>query len=243
MTFTREQARRLERAISLSGISPGEPHPCPYLPGRQSRNLTLVPSPLAPGVYEMLMQLNFRRMGPFFYRPECGTCRECRAVRVFVEGFRPNRSQRRCRARNLDLVVSAGPPRPTPAKHALYRRYLEARHDGLMSGSEGEFEAFLYRSPLSTIEMEYRAQGRLIGVGIADLEPRSMSAVYCYFEPDAAARAPGVFNVLWMLDECRRRSLSHLYLGYFVRGSAKMSYKGGFKPRELLGTDGEWRPL
>jgi arginine-tRNA-protein transferase len=51
-----------------------------------------------------------------------------------------------------------------------------------------------------------------------------------------------VLNVLWLIDECRRRGLAHVYLGYFVRGCAKMSYKAGFRPCELLGADGAWRP-
>ena len=50
-----------------------------------------------------------------------------------------------------------------------------------------------------------------------------------------AARSPGVFNVLWLLEECRRRALPWLYLGYQVAGAPSMEYKSSFRPHETLG--------
>jgi leucyl-tRNA---protein transferase len=231
----------LERAIQRSGIRPGSPHRCPYLPGREARHLTIRPVPLLPGVYQALMELNFRRAGVGFYRPECEGCSECRATRVRVTSFWPNRSQRRCRARNADVVVRIADPVATLEKHDLYRRYLEARHDGQMDGSFTEYLGFLYSSPIKTLELQYRLDGRLFAVGIADLEPEAMSAVYCYFDPDQADRSPGTLNVLSMIDECRRLGIEFLYLGYYVEGCPRMSYKAAFRPSELLGQDGRWR--
>lgn len=230
----------LARAIERGGPPPGEPFPCPYLPGRMARLLTLVPSPIPPGVYHSLMDLNFRRLGPVFYRPQCDGCSECRMIRVPVAEFRPSRSQRRCWARNADVSVEVGPPEPTEEKHALYTRYLRSRHDGQMDGSPGEFHGFLYTSEVETLEIAYKVEGRLVGVGVADLEPMAMSAVYCYFDPSAARRSIGAFNVLWMIQECRRRGLPYLYLGYYVRDCSRMSYKASYRPCEVLGPDGRW---
>jgi arginine-tRNA-protein transferase len=112
-----------------------------------------------------------------------------------------------------------------------------------MSGSWEELEGFLYNSPVVSVEIEYRLEDRLIAVAIADVEPQAMSAVYCYFDPALSARSLGVFNVLRMLDECRRRRLRHLYLGLYVEGCSKMSYKRSFRPCEALGSDGEWSVL
>ncbi len=111
-----------------------------------------------------------------------------------------------------------------------------------MSGSREEFRSFLYAAPPLTREWVYRAEGRIIGVGIADVEPQALSAVYFYFDPDEAARSPGVLNVLFLIDECRRRGLAFLYLGYYVAGSPTMAYKAGYRPNEVLGDDGRWRP-
>lgn len=234
------RTQRLARALESQPVSAGEPFPCPYLAGRTARQLTLVPRPLQPGIYHSLMDLNFRRLGPVFYRPQCDGCHECRMIRVPVAAFRPSRSQRRCWSRNRDVVAGAGPPAPSAEKHALYRDYLRARHDGQMDGSDLEFRGFLYSSEVRTLEVEYRVGGRLLGVAIADLEPLALSAVYCYFDPADARRSPGVFNVLWLIEECRRRALPYLYLGYYVSGSMTMSYKASYRPCEILQPDGGW---
>jgi arginine-tRNA-protein transferase len=68
-----------------------------------------------------------------------------------------------------------------------------------------------------------------------------MSAVYFYFDPDLDDRSPGTFNVLWLLEECRRRGIPWLYLGYHVTGGRGMAYKTTFRPHQILGADGVWR--
>jgi arginine-tRNA-protein transferase len=186
------------------------------------------------------MDLNFRRLGRVVYRPACAECAECRQLRVPAAAFRPSRSQRRCQARNRDLVVTAGPPTLTDEKLDLYERYLRRRHDGAMDGSREELEGFLYVSGIETVEVCYRAQGRLVAVGIQDEEPDALSAVYCYFEPDLPERGLGTFNVLRLIAEAARRGLPHVYLGYYVEGAPTMEYKAGFRPCELLRPDGTW---
>ena len=225
--------------VLKKGSRPGAPFPCPYLPGRIARHANVTLNPAPAGVYHSLMDLNFRRLGAIFYRPQCDSCQECRMLRVPVEEFRPSRSQRRSLARNRDIVVELGSPTVSEEKQRLYQRYLQDRHDGQMDGSKEEL-GFLCSSVIASIEMRYRLNGTLIGVGIADVEPLAMSAVYSYFDPSLAARSLGVFNVLWMIEECRRRGLPHLYLGYYVRDCRKMSYKAGYRPCEILGPDGSW---
>jgi len=232
--------RLLARAIETRDPPLDGPFPCPYLPGRSARHLTILPAPVFPGVYHGLMDLNFRRLGPAFYRTRCDGCDECRMLRVPVAEFAPSRAQRRCRRRNADLEVALVAPSPSAEKLDLYRRYLDARHDGQMDGSEMELRALSDDSAVDTREIEYRRQGRLVAVGVADLEPQAMSAVYCYFEPGESGRSLGVFNVLSMIDECRRRRLPWLYLGYWIRGSPKMGYKADYRPCEVLGADGRW---
>jgi arginine-tRNA-protein transferase len=223
------------------GLEPTEPTPCPYLPGRDSRLVMLRPHRFAPGLYHLFLDLNFRRLGLGVYRPECDGCRECRQLRVSVAGFRPNRAQRRCLRRNADVVTTTGLPEATAEKHEVYGLYLASRHDGQMSGAWEEFCDFLHEAPSFTREVVFRAGGRLVGAGIFDVEPEVVSAVYFYFDPAFAPRSPGTFNVLWLIDECRRLGVPWLYLGYSVAGSPSMAYKASFRPHQLLWEDGEWR--
>jgi arginine-tRNA-protein transferase len=231
----------LARAIETSGARPGPEFECPYLPDRLARHLAIAPVPLGPGTYDSLMSLGFRRSGAVFYRPACRSCAECQPLRVDVRRFQPRRSQRRCHRLNVDVCVAVATPSPDDEKLALYRRYLAARHDGQMSGSADEFERFLYGSPLVGIELTYRVEGRLIAVGLADIEPQAASAVYCFYDPAEPRRSLGVLNVLELIAECRRRALPWLHLGYYVAGSRAMDYKARFGPHELLGPDG-WAP-
>jgi len=240
-----DSGRRLTdaKAVELVARVEGDPSeaPCPYLPGRTARHVNMILDSVPRGLYQGLMDLNFRRLGTLFYRPQCDGCKECRMIRIKVLGFRPTRSQRRCWARNKkDVAVEVARPRPTIEKQLLYERYLESRHAGPMGGSTEEFEQFLYTSCVDSREITYRLAGRLLGVGLVDVEPQALSAVYCYFDPHESRRSPGVFNVLWMIEECRRRGLPYLYLGFFIRDCVKMNYKAGFTPCEILQPDGHW---
>jgi leucyl-tRNA---protein transferase len=232
---------RLAALVDSLGLEPSSPSPCPYLPGRDSRLVAIRPERLTPGLYHIFLDLNFRRLGPVVYRPACDGCRECRQLRVDAVRFRPSRAQRRCGKRNADVVAEAGRPEPTAEKHEVYRRYLEARHDGQMSGSWEEFRDFLHDAPPFTREVVFRVGGRFLGAGIYDVGPQSVSAVYFYFDPDLAGRSPGTLNVLWLIGECRRLGALWLYLGYHVAGSPAMAYKSSFRPHAILGDDGQWR--
>ncbi len=237
-----ERTRLFAEAVKRLEREPGKPFACPYLDGREARHLSLLFPRLQPGFYHSLMDLNFRRMGPLVYRPQCEGCQECQNLRVPAASFRPSRAQRRALAKNADLTVEVGRPETTAEKHDLYRRYLAGRHDGAMDGSMLEFE-LLCATSIETLEIRYRSGERLLAVGLADLEPSALSAVYCYFDPAEAHRSLGVFNVLWMIEECQRRGIPHLYLGYWIPGCRAMRYKADFRPCEVLGPDGCWSPL
>ena len=232
---------RLAALLDSLGLEPSTPSPCPYLRGRDSRLVVVRPERMVAVLYHAFLDLNFRRLGQVVYRPQCEGCSECRQLRLRVADFAPNRAQRRCRRRNADVSAAVGRPEPTDEKLEVYRRYLQARHDGQMSGSREEFVNFLHDAAPFTEEVVFRAHGRLVGAGVFDTTRLALSAVYYYFDPELSNRSPGVFNVLWLVEECRRRGVPWLYLGYHVAGSPAMAYKAGLAATELLGDDGEWR--
>jgi leucyl-tRNA---protein transferase len=47
---------------------------------------------------------------------------------------------------------------------------------------------------------------------------------------------------LWLVEECRRRGLPYVYLGYWIAESPKMAYKARFPGLERL-LEGFWVPL
>lgn len=219
----------------------GEAHACPYLPDREAREVYVVGGGIGAPVYGELMDRRFRRSGPVFYRPSCAGCAECVPIRVPVADFVPSRSQRRVLRRNCDLEVLIAAPSGDDEHFELYTRYQTIWHDGAMAGDQSDFEAFLARSPIETIEMQYRAAGRLLGVGLVDVCPASLSSVYFYFEPDEHRRGLGVFSGLCEIALARRWGKPHWYIGYYIRECERMNYKSRFRPYELLAADGTWR--
>ncbi len=216
-------------------------HPCSYLPGREARTEFVFAGRVRAAMYGRLLARGFRRSGHMIYRPNCAGCRECQPIRALTESFRPDRSMRRNWRTNQDLVARIAQPRLSAEKRDLYARYLSVRHD--KESSEG-LDDFLYATPVDSLEIEFRLNGTLVGVAIADVVPTGLSAVYTYFEPQLASRGLGTFAVLWQINFCRERRRPHLYLGYFVRDCRKMNYKNRFVPHEILGPDGQWhRPV
>jgi arginine-tRNA-protein transferase len=126
-------------------------------------------------------------------------------------------------------------------KFELYARYSRDWH-GKQDETIEEFESFLYRSPVETIEFEYRDQSdALLAVGICDVCELSLSSVYFYFDPRYAERALGTYGALREIAFAAERKVPYYYLGYWVNGCGSMQYKASFRPYEILCNDGVWR--
>lgn len=223
---------------AISRTSPESP--CPYLPGRLSRSEAYRVEELDPEFYERLLGKGFRRSGRVVYRPRCRGCSECRQIRVPLAEFQASRSQRRVWERNVDVVVSVHPPRVTDEKYMLFRQYVDGRHDGAMARTIEAFQDFLYDSPTTTLEFEYRIGSQLMGVGLADHCPLGLSSVYMYFDPALSKRSPGTYSALWEMEYAKRAGLSYYYLGYLVAGCRTMEYKSRFRPYQILVDTDRW---
>ena len=212
-------------------------HPCGYWDDREARDLVLDPrDPRLPQAYPMALDWGFRRSGDIVYRPSCSGCHACVAVRVPVDGFRPDRSQRRCLARNADIGARIVAPVRTDEHLALYRKYLASRHAGGGMDDHGanEFDQFLVGSWNEGRFLELREHGthKLLAVAVTDLVEHALSAVYTFYDPDHASRGLGTLGVLQQIAWARRDGREHLYLGYWIAGHAKMDYKRRFQPLE-----------
>jgi arginine-tRNA-protein transferase len=78
----------------------------------------------------------------------------------------------------------------------------------------------------------------LVAAALCDLLSDGISMVYSFYDPEAETYSLGTYMILEHLEYARRLGLPYLYLGYWISGSRKMSYKMRFKPQELLGPNG-----
>ena len=108
--------------------------------------------------------------------------------------------------------------------------------------SRDQYSHFLLQSRVNTRLVEFRDAGKLVMVSILDYLNDGLSSVYTFFDPALSKSSLGTFNILWQIEQVKRLGLEHLYLGYWIRDSRKMSYKARFRPIEGL-IDGVWNPL
>ncbi|MGH8030414.1 MAG: arginyltransferase [Arenimonas sp.] len=220
-------------------------HACGYFPERVARDLVLDPhDPALPALYGNALAMGFRRSGMHVYRPHCLHCSACRPVRLRVADFRASRAQARCLRRNADLELAIGPARRTEENFALYKRYLAARHagGGMDRAEPADFDAFLAGPWSPTRFIEFRDGGRLLAVAVIDAALDALSAVYTWFDPDAATRGLGTFAILTQVELARREEREFVYLGFWIEDHPKMHYKQQFRPIEVL-VGREWRRL
>ena len=218
---------------------------CSYLQGRMARSQVATPSHLITAeVYSELIQLGFRRSGAYVYRPLCDRCRACVPVRLIVDEFEANRTQRRAAKRHRDLTYHMLPLRFEQEHFDLYRRYQSQRHPGggMDQDDQQQYRQFLLESGVSTNLVEFRENDVLRMVSLVDVVDNGLSAVYTFFDPALAQASFGTYNVMWQIERCRALGLPYLYLGYWIAESQKMAYKVRFRPMEGL-VDGHWRRL
>jgi arginyl-tRNA--protein-N-Asp/Glu arginylyltransferase len=222
-------------------------NPCPYLPGQKERKVfTHLVGPQAPHINNTLSQGGFRRSQSIIYRPACEQCQACISVRVCVDDFEPKRSFRKIIKKNRDLIGIEKDNIPTSEQYSLFSDYLDYRHGdgGMASMSVLDYAVMVEDSHVNTHLLEYRlrtADSGITGKGselkavvLFDRLQDGLSMVYSFFDPQEDRRSLGTFVILDMIARARREGRPYLYLGYWVRGSAKMGYKGRFLPQERL---------
>ncbi|MDY0958279.1 arginyltransferase [Sphingomonas sp. CFBP8993] len=225
------------------------PAPCPYLPGRDERKVfTELTGDHTGELNEALSRIGFRRSQGVAYRPSCAGCSACISVRVVAGGFRPNATQRKLLRRHADLEITACQPWATAEQFDLLRRYLGKRHPGggMTAMDENDYADMVELSPVQSVLVEYREptgpngeRGRLVGCCLTDRQGDGLSMIYSFFETqDPNRQGLGNFIIMDHILRARAGDLPYVYLGYWVKGSPRMTYKTRYQPLEALGPRG-----
>ncbi|MDA5094584.1 arginyltransferase [Aliiroseovarius sp. KMU-50] len=226
------------------------PQTCPYLEDRQERKLfTALQGEHAAELNDALSKQGFRRSQNVLYRPSCAECNACLSARIRVADFNPTRSQKRTIRKNDHLTRRARAPWATEDQFDLFRTYLDSRHaDGGMADMDVfEFAAMIEETPIKTRVIEYRPsdgpeKDDLSAVCLTDVLDDGLSMVYSFFDPALRDFSLGTYMILDHIELAREVGLPYVYLGYWVPGSPKMSYKAKFSSLEVY-RGGEWVDL
>ncbi|MGL4767788.1 MAG: arginyltransferase [Formosimonas sp.] len=217
---------------------------CSYLPEQRAQSLMVSPvNVITPSNYSALLHLGFRRSGLHVYRPNCAQCQACTSLRIDVNAFSANRSQRRTHKKWQHLTVAICELDFNPEHFALYQHYQRTRHsDSSMANDDAaQYRQFLLTSRVDSFLVEFRnAEQQLLMVSLIDRIDDGLSAVYTFYDP--AHSGLGTYNILWQIQTAQQLNLSYAYLGYWIAGSQKMAYKGQFAAAQVL-KENVWQAL
>jgi arginine-tRNA-protein transferase len=220
---------------------------CAYLPHETSALTYEIVARMSAAEYQARLKAGWRRFGFSMFHPTCPACTKCLSLRVPVNTFAPDRSQRRCLAANDgDVRLVIGTPEVTEEKLDLYDRFhaFQSEHVGWPNHGPkdaGSYAESFVENPFPTQEFCYYLGEKLVGVGYVDRLPEGLSAIYFFHDPDERKRSLGTYNVLSIIRRAAEWRVPHLYMGYFVDGCRSLEYKARFRPHEVLGEDGVWR--
>ncbi len=228
----------MSKVVLKVGITPYQQ--CSYLPNQSEQLLVLLDKGmLNPLDYEQLLSIGFRRSGKDIYRPHCSLCGSCQSIRISVKDFKASRSQKRVLNKNKHLTMCVS-NKHKASYYTLYQKYINQRHkDGAMyPASQSQYDGFILCQWLAPTFLEYYDQDKLVCVGVIDELPNSLSAMYCFYDPDLESLSLGTFSILQQLEYAKQQGKRWVYLGYQVDGCNKMNYKNRYLPHQrlILGT-------
>ncbi|KAL3273609.1 hypothetical protein HHI36_015041 [Cryptolaemus montrouzieri] len=138
----------------------------------------------------------------------------------------------------------------------LFRKYQNIIHNDPphKNTSEG-FIRFLVNTPLQrqrppgsltcsdtpaygSYHQQYWLDQKLIAVGVIDILPNCVSAVYFFYDPDYRELTLGTFGALKEIQLSRELfptlNTQYYYMGFYIHTCIKMRYKGNMTPSFLL---------
>ncbi|HMO34884.1 MAG TPA: arginyltransferase, partial [Gemmatales bacterium] len=198
--------------------------------------------------YAQLLEQGWRRFGHSLFRPRCPFCTACWSLRVLVDQYTMNRSQKRNqRANQARVRLEIGEPLVDEKRLALHDAFHshQAAEIGWPKYPPKDVSSYItsfVNNPIPTEEWRYYSEDKLIGVGYVDVVPSGLSAIYYFHDPAYRDWGLGTWNVINVIQQSRQRNMPYAYLGYYVSGCRSIEYKACFTPYEAHDpVTGIWR--
>ncbi|EFX04553.1 arginine-tRNA-protein transferase 1 [Grosmannia clavigera kw1407] len=146
--------------------------------------------------------------------------------------------------------VTLEPDTFTEEKYLVYENYQRIVHKEPPSKITRQgFASFLCNSPLrretltdssghtrelGSFHQCYRLDGRLVAIGVLDLLPNSLSAVYFLYHESIHQHNPGKLGALREIALAREHGYRWWYSGFYIHSCPKMRYKIDYAPQYVL---------
>jgi arginyl-tRNA---protein transferase len=145
----------------------------------------------------------------------------------------------------------------TEEKYRVWENYQRVvHHETGDDVSREAFTRFLCTSPLDRETLKspegrerrlgsfhqcYRLDGQLVAIGVIDLLPNCVSAVYFMYHESIHQWSPGKLGALREIALAAEEGYRYWYAGFYIHTCPKMKYKIDFAPQYLLDPDRlEW---
>jgi arginine-tRNA-protein transferase len=147
----------------------------------------------------------------------------------------------------------------TEEKYSLFENYQRVVHrEPPRRISRHGFKSFLCSSPLprkresfngrerrlGSYHQCYRIDGELVAMGVLDLLPQCVSAVYFIYHESVHQHSLGKLGALREIALAKEEGYRWWYAGFYIHSCAKMRYKADYTPQFILDPKSyTWYPL
>ena len=149
-----------------------------------------------------------------------------------------------------EFTVTLEPDTFTEEKYAVFENYQRIVHEEPPSKiTRHGFKRFLCDSPLKRetyVDADgkerqvgsyhhcYRLDGKLVAIGVLDLLPNCVSAVYFFYHESVHCHSPGKLGALREIALAIEGGYRWWYSGYYIHSCPKMRYKIDYSPQYVL---------
>lgn len=149
-----------------------------------------------------------------------------------------------------ELAVTLEPDTFTEEKYSVFENYQRlVHHEPPEKISRVGFKRFLCNSPLSrgslggsdgserqlgSFHQCYRLDGKLVAIGVLDLLPDCVSAVYFLYHESIRSHNPGKLGALREIALALKAGYRWWYSGFYIHSCPKMKYKVDYSPQYVL---------
>ncbi|AXX93095.1 arginyltransferase [Malaciobacter molluscorum LMG 25693] len=189
--------------------------------------------------YQNMLEHGWRRFGKMHFVPECKGCTKCISMRIDVKNYKFSKSEKRVISKNNDTKLYIQTPTITKEHLDLYDKYHRFMNEKKQwpyqpITPDDYVRSYVQGKDKFTKEFLYFKDEKLVAVALVDILPKSISAIYCFYDHDYADLSLGKFSILAQIKIAKELDIPYIYLGYWIKNHYSMGYKELYKPFEIL---------